>query len=66
MPSPRGHAVVDFAFKLVGGLSVPRVSFTSGARGRAGFSNACVSLPLIRDDGCGAAANAAVPHPRGV
>ena len=27
---------------------------------------ACMSLPLLREDGCGAAAHAAVPHPRGV
>ena len=32
-PSPRGHAVADFAFKLVGGLSVPRVCFTPGRVG---------------------------------
>ena len=33
MPSPRGHATVDFGLELFGGLSVPRVCFTPGRVG---------------------------------
>ena len=33
MPSPRGHAIDDFAFKLVGCLSVARECITPGRVG---------------------------------